>query len=735
MKKRNFLTVLGILLAMGITACGGNKASSKSEEKSSQSQPASSVEPAPASSSEPASTPDTSAPEQGSSSSSSAVAHVHVWNLPNKDELEEEFAEVDQEPTCTTAGQKTWYCECGETKQEAIKKLGHDFGEWTNVQGHGPTCTQGTEQERVCSRCSEKETQFLDDALGHDWAETPSKTAKNADGKDVSLKECTRSDAKLISIAFDDYSAKSAEFGSTSSYTSVPEDLRNSCHLLDKNSTISWKINVDREIKGAKISFAALATSSSHGDQEFTDNKYQTRVNGGEYATWTLASGSTYADAGLVQDALTNITVFTADLVRGENTIELKQGGGGYRLLFGGEVRIEYQDKQDEEVSIFAPYKVTFTGEHCKVLVYSTKQYATETPVETNTCFAKDGDGNIVPYDPDDIENQPQVSFQIICDEGYSVGIANVTVTGAQYKNFKQGPNASDGLPDETYFRITKIQGDINIAIEPINGELKTPEATFVTNHCSVVVYKGQTMTDENIDDTPDHFYARDGSTGDIAQAGGQINFKVVPEAGYKWDHGITGEVGVGTVPFLALNSENSGKNFKVLGDNCFRITKVNDDIAVKIRCIPEAGEPTTGHVVTFATEHCTVLVYDTQDTRFAPSALVDNKVLARLDNGDIATYAAEVAGVDANGDGDYLDEGDTAPVAEVKPQVNFIVICDEGYEFNSGIAVGAEAKASNVSFISGTYNKLKNVGDGVYRITKVQGDLTVTITATAIAA
>ena len=129
MKKRNFLTVLCILLAMGITACGGNKASSKSEEKSSQSQPASSVEPAPASSSEPASTPDTSAPEQGSSSSSSAVAHVHVWNLPNKDELEEEFAEVDQEPTCTTAGQKTWYCECGETKQEAIKKLGHEWGD------------------------------------------------------------------------------------------------------------------------------------------------------------------------------------------------------------------------------------------------------------------------------------------------------------------------------------------------------------------------------------------------------------------------------------------------------------------------------------------------------------------------------------------------------------------------------------------------------------------------------
>ena len=173
----------------------------------------------------------------------------------------------------------------------------------------------------------------------------------------------------------------------------------------------------------------------------------------------------------------------------------------------------------------------------------------------------------------------------------------------------------------------------------------------------------------------------------------------------------------------------------KVLAEeNCFRITKVNDDIVIKIRCIPIAGEPTTGHVVTFATEHCKVLVYDTQDTRFTPAELIENKALARLDNGDIATYAAEIPGVDANGDGDYDDEGDTAPVAEVKPQVNFLVVCDEGYEFNSGVAVGAEAKANAISFISGSYNKLKNVGNGVYRITKVQGDLTVTITATAIA-
>ena len=73
--------------------------------------------------------------------------------------------------------------------------------------------------------------------------------------------------------------------------------------------------------------------------------------------------------------------------------------------------------------------------------------------------------------------------------------------------------------------------------------------------------------------------------------------------------------------------------------------------------------------------------------------------------------------------------------VAEVAPQINFLVVCDEGYEFDSGVEVGAEPKADTISFISGKANKFKNVGDGVYRITKVQGNLTVTITATAKAA
>ena len=541
--------------------------------------------------------------------------------------------------------------------------------------------------------------------------------------------ECVDKDDKYIAIAFDDYSEKSADFGDTSSYTRVPEDLRNESRLLAKNSTISWKVTVDKAIEGAKLAFGAVYTGSDHGTQLLA-GKYSAKVNDGELTAWDVASDLTYDDAGLSQTARSYIVALTINLVAGENTITLQQGNGGYRLLFGGEVRIHYNS---DAVPVHRGYDVTFVTEHCKVLVYSTKQYATETPVETNTCKAKDEEGNIIAYDVEDIELQPQVSFRVICDEGYSVGANEVKITGA-YKNIKQGPSDKDGLPDATYFRITKVQEDLTITITPINGEQVTPEATFVASHCTVVVYKSQTISDENID-TEEHHYARDGSTGEVVNNGGQINFKVIPDAGYVWNIGVSGEVAANTLPFIALDGENSAKNFKVVSDGVYRLTKVNGGVTIKVRCVPEAGEAGLGYDVTFVTEHCTVLVYNEgQDTRFAPSALVDGKCLSRTDEGDAAKYVAAVAGVDANGDGDYDDEGDTAPVAEVKPQVNFLVVCEEGYEFESGIAVGAEAKASAVSFISGNFNKLKNVGEGIYRITKIQGDLTVTITATPIA-
>ena len=106
-----------------------------------------------------------------------------------------------------------------------------------------------------------------------------------------------------------------------------------------------------------------------------------------------------------------------------------------------------------------------------------------------------------------------------------------------------------------------------------------------------------------------------------------------------------------------------------------------------------EPTEP-TGYKVTFATdEHATVDVYYTQDYSAADETNVTTAVARDSDSGEI----------DISGDG----------------QVNFKVTVDEGYELAS---IAADKN----------YKNLKDSADtkveGVYRLTKITGDVTVTI-------
>ena len=579
----------------------------------------------------------------------------------------------------------------------------------------------------------------------HNYAKV-GESVKNADQKDVYVMECADKDDKYIAIAFADYSAIDADFDSAavaSKYKEVDESIWEDAHMLakTKGTTISWKINLDKAIEGAKLSLGVTSTYASHGSTDMA-SQFSVKVNDGALAAASITG--TYTENGLDPSKRTYLEFATINLAAGENTITLSQDSTSNRLLFGGEVRFHYSgDAKPVEAPVpFEGYNVTFVPTNCKVFVYPGKDYTVD-PVETNSTKAKDEEGNIVPYDVEDIELQPQVNFKVVCDEGYVVNKENMVISGAKYKNFKQGPDAKEGLPEANFFRITKIQGDITVTITPVEdtGEEQAPgyEAVFTTIHCSVKVYVGPKSATNNVEDTAEKYYGRGkDSPYDYTKNNGQINFEVIPDAGYKFVSGLEEEA-EGKVNFIAGTGEEPyNKVVRGKGDlaNCYRITKLASDLDIKVRCIPEAGEEGLGHEVTFVTEHCQVLVYDGQDYQFAPTAPVDNKTLSRVKNGDAAKYAAEVAGVDANGDGDYDDEGDTAPVEEVKPQVNFLVVCDEGYEFNSGVEAGKDAKAKDISFVTPTanFNKFENVGNGIYKVTKIQGDITITITATVIA-
>ena len=430
----------------------------------------------------------------------------------------------------------------------------------------------------------------------HDYELVANSTVKNADDKDVYVKECKDKDDKYIGIAFDNYSEKSADFGSTSGYNNVPEDLRNESRLLAKNSTITWKFNLDKAVSGAKLAFGVVYTGSDHGTQTGSDGstvKYSIKANSGDFVDWALGT-TTYDEAGFSQTARSYFTFGTIDLVEGENTVTLRQNNAGYRLLYGGEVRIHYSgDAKPVEAPVpFEGYNVTFVTEHCKVLVYSTKAYDTETPVETNTCKAKDEEGKIVAYDPDDIELQPQVSFKVVCDDGYSVTVNNVTASPREnYKNLKQNPDSKEGQDD--IFRITKVQGDLTVTIAPSQGE-QAPgyKVTFVPTNCAIKVYVGPKNADGTNLDTPQEggfYYARakDG-TYEVSYTTPQVNFEVVCDSGYEFVPTITDN----KVDFITHpDATKDGYNKFSDKGGYYNLTKVDDDLTITITATSTGGQ------------------------------------------------------------------------------------------------------------------------------------------------
>ena len=455
----------------------------------------------------------------------------------------------------------------------------------------------------VAPSSSEQPSSSEAPAHEHSYAKV-GESVKNADQKDVYVMECAEHDDKYIGIAFKDYSAKDADFDSganASKYGEVDAAIWEDAYMLAKTAgtSISWKINVDKAIEGAKLSFGVTSTYASHGDQS-CDGKYQIKVNDGEAATW-LVTG-TFDDNGMSPTKRNYLIFQNINLVAGENTITLIQTSTGYRWLFGGEMRIHYSgDAKPVEAPVpFPGYNVTFSVEHCKVLVFSTKAYTTETPVETLTCVAKDENGNVVAYDPDDQDPQPQVSFKVVCDEGYSCTVNNITVAPkANYKNLKQNP---DSQPDQDdIFRITKVQGDITVTIAPAAGvQAKGYKISFVPTNCTIKVYVGPKAADgANLDTAEDGFYyarAKEDPYA-ISFTTPQVNFEVVCDAGYEFVPTITDN----KVDFITHpDSTKDGYNKFSDKGGYYNLTKVDDDLTITVTATEAAATPVAQPVGAF---------------------------------------------------------------------------------------------------------------------------------------
>ena len=383
-----------------------------------------------------------------------------------------------------------------------------------------------------------------------------------------------------------------------------------------KGHEYKFTFSVPKHYTKVVFAFGAQMSSSSHGsrslytnhegasaDDPFESNEANDgtcrillKVNGVEQEV----THDTYEEAGLTNSEVNYFRVAEFAVNSGDVEVSMTtHAQTGYRLLIGEEARLYYKASDESATPVvpvgpvFEGYKINFVTANCKVYVYDTKDY-TKTPVETNNCVAKDEEGNIVAYDPRDEELQPQVNFRVVCDEGYTLNATNFTITG-KFNKLKQGPSTADGLPDEEYFRITKVQEDLTVTIAPVQGEqAKGIKVSFVPTHCEIKVYVGPKNADgTNLDTAEDGvYYARSKDAPyDISFTTPQMNFEVVCDDNYEFKPTITADK-VDFITFTQAEGKDGYNKFKNNGDGTFNITKIDSDLTITITATEKQDEP-----------------------------------------------------------------------------------------------------------------------------------------------
>ena len=234
MKKTKILTVLGILLAMGITAC--TPAQSQNGDKQSQggdvSQPAGESE-----------------------------EHKHVYG---------DWVQTVA-PTCTEKGKEEQTCACGDKKERDVKALGHDWGEWTAKTA--ATCTTDGSEERTCKRagCGAKEERVVKAA--HDWDAEQDIAAGGDDQVAYKLAVCKKGDAVKA-----DLKAIDAKFYKGKIKSGTPEGY---FKLNSTNDKAYWKFTVPgtKMYKGMLYERGAMDSFSSN-----TERSYAQTSTSGDHA-------------------------------------------------------------------------------------------------------------------------------------------------------------------------------------------------------------------------------------------------------------------------------------------------------------------------------------------------------------------------------------------------------------------------------------------------------------------
>ena len=108
---------------------------------------------------------------------------------------------------------------------------------------------------------------------------------------------------------------------------------------------------------------------------------------------------------------------------------------------------------------------ISFVPTKCMVLVYENGTDYSFVPRQTNSTYAVDEGGNALPYDS---TNELQVSFKVICDEGYLLGLDSFEIKGI-YEAIVNNPMKDETPPydDPMLWKISGIKSDLVVTIMP----------------------------------------------------------------------------------------------------------------------------------------------------------------------------------------------------------------------------------------------------------------------------
>ena len=228
------------------------------------------------------------------------------------------------EPTCTEYGTTMRKCAvCGYEEYNSVSPNGHVWGEGVATSGSAHDAGSVIYTCLVCG-----ETKTVQNAMQHDFDESRTWYAVNSQNVEYSVRYCSTCNKEVQSIPFANGNVLSGGYSSGK---------------LSSGTSMQWKFPV--RTTGFISIYIPCKMTSGNTNQTFDPSLYNISVNG--VNTEILMPKGTYNELGITSSETNyfkwaEIDVSNLDLIDGEIEITFTSNVSSYRMIFDGEIRLEY---------------------------------------------------------------------------------------------------------------------------------------------------------------------------------------------------------------------------------------------------------------------------------------------------------------------------------------------------------------------------------------------------------